>query len=427
MISFEKRTRLQWNGLVGRLFKFSFPLPAIAFSFAATGARGQDAIQMFYADKQLDSSKNAISDPDYYNIKTGPVNLRFQSTLQTEFTDNVNYTGTNRVADVYFQPAVNMRAYWPVTLNNSLFFNTGIGYTFYVKDSNLDHLDINPDSSLSFQMFVGGVAIDVHDRFSMSEDVSQSPTVSGSGNFVQIENTGGADATWDLNKLIVTAGYDHDWVNYVGSDFKSSDHNSDYLYSRAALTNSLVTTGVEAGTGLTYYEQNVFSDNAQANVGAFVQAPLSDHISLDAAAGFAGYFFTSSGTTADLSNILGYYANVSLNHRVNLWFNYSISGGRRLGEDTGVDLLQLYFVNCQATFNLIHDLPISAQFIFEHGREYGGAGDTFNRYGVTVDMKYQISERLSGAIEYAFWNRNSNVASDSYVQNDVSLQLSYNF
>jgi len=70
-----------------------------------------------------------------------------------------------------------------VTEKNTLNFSIGVGYLKYLRRSELDHLYISPDSGLAFDIYVGDFTIDLHDRFSITESVAQSPTVSGTGDF----------------------------------------------------------------------------------------------------------------------------------------------------------------------------------------------------------------------------------------------------
>lgn len=398
-----------------------------ALPLVSSGVRGQDAIQMLGADRQISGNQGQVSNPEYYNLKAGPVNLRFQSDLGVVASDNVNYTDTNRVADLYFTPEVKLRAFWPVTLENSLYFNTGIGYVTYVKSSNLDHLDVNPDSNLAFQLYVSDVAINFHDRFSMSDDLSQAPTVSGTGSYLQIENVSGIDAVCPLNDLVLTVGYDHDWVSYPGSQFEASAHNSDFLYGQAAITNSSITFGGEAGTGLTYYDQDILSDNVQASAGGYIQGPLTEHFSFRASAGLASYFFSSGAAGTNISDVVDYYANLSLNHRINPWLSHSLSGGHRFQETADVDLLEVYYVYYDVGFDAIHKLPVTLRLIYEHGKGYGGANETLDRYGVSFKVKYELTQKLTGVAEYDFTDKNSSVTANSYTQNQVTLQLVYNF
>ena len=187
---------------------------------------------MSFAGSEAAEMEKKTGDLSYYNLALGPVSLRFQSEMGIELTDNVNYSNTNRVSDMAFLPSLNTRAFWPISENNSLFFSTGIGYTTYLRTSSDDHLNITPDSNLTFRMYVGDFVINFHDRFSMTENVQQNPT--GNGNFAELDNTVGTSVDWDLNELILSFGYDHELVSYPNSDYGSSDHSSDLFNGQAA-------------------------------------------------------------------------------------------------------------------------------------------------------------------------------------------------
>jgi len=417
--------------LSGRLTSFQVFLVFLAawaaLLFVPFGVRAQDAVQALGADQALSGNQGQVSNPDYYNLKTGPVSFRFQSGLGIVASDNINYTDTNRVSDLYFDPQFKVQAFWPVTLDNSLYFNTGIGYVAYLQHSALDHFDINPDSNLSFQMYVSDVSINFHERLSLSDDLAQAPTVSGTGTYLQLENVCGVDAVCPLDDVILTVGYDHDWVTYPGSQFQASGGNSDFLYGQAEITNSFIHYGAEAGAGMTYYDQNILSDNLQASAGGFVQGQVTDHFSARASAGVASYFFSSSGSGANISDVVGYYASLSLDHRINQWLSQSLSGGRRYEQAADVDLLELYYAYYEVGFNAINQLPITLRLIYEHGRDYGGPGETFDRYGVSLKAQYELTQKLTGVAEYDFTDRNSDITAASYAENRVTLQLVYNF
>lgn len=399
----------------------------VALWFSPSAARSQDAVQLLGADRRISGNQGQVNDPNYYNLKAGPVDLRFQSGLGISASDNVNYTETNRISDLFFDPGLKLRAFWPVTIDNSLYFNTGLSYRAYLKNSNLDHLAVNPDSNLSFQMYVSDVSINFHDRFSASDDLSQAPTVSGTGTYLQLENVSGLDAICPLNFLVLTVGYDHDWVTYPGSQFDASAYNSDFLYGEAAVTNSLIAYGAEVGTGLTYYDEHVLSDNVQANAGGFIESQITEHLSGRASAGVASYFFSSGAAGAKISDVIGYYADLSLSHQINEWLSHSLSGGKRYEQSADVNLLELYYVYYTVEFNAVRDLPITLRLIYEHGKEYGGPGENIDHYGVALKVKHDFNQRLSGLAEYDFTDRESSLNADSYYQNQVNLQLVYNF
>jgi hypothetical protein len=399
-----------------------------ALLMASTIANGQEAIRMSVAGQAAAEAQKKAGDLHYYNVAMGPVSLRFQSATGIELNDNVNYSRTDRVSDLALRPGVNMRAYWPITENNSLFFSTGIGYTKYLKTTSLDHLDITPDSNLAFRMYVGDFAINFHDRFSITEDIQQNPTVSGTGNFNQIENTVGTHVDWDLNELIVSFGYDHDLVTYPNSAFEASDRSSDLFNAAAAFkVNASTTAGLQAGGGLTYYSHNQLSDNTHYSIGPFYQAQITDYIKATASLGYVSYFFSASGTTNSLPGQSGGYADLTFSHRVNRWLEHSLSGGRQFSASAGTDLLDLYYASYAANWHFIRDVSVTTSFSYQHGSSSGGSVEIFNQYVAGLGLGYQITQKLSGSIQYNYRQKSSDVTANDYFQNELVLDFTYSF
>ncbi len=412
-------------GLKSRRLADGLGVLAVLF-LASIPAYGQEALRMSEAGAEAAELEKKTGNLDYYNLALGPVSLRFQSEMGIELTDNVNYSNTNRISDLALTPALNMRAFWPVSENNSLFFSTGVGYTTYMRTSNNDHLNITPDSNLTFRMYVGDFVINFHDRFSMTENVQQNPT--GNGNFVELDNTVGTSVDWDLNKLILTFGYDHELVTYPNSDFENSDHNSELFNAQAAFEiNQTTTAGLQAGGGLTYYNQNTYSDNTHFSVGPFYQAQVTDYIKVTASVGYVSYFFSPSETATNLSGENGGYADLTLTHRVNRWLDYNLTGGRQFTSSAGTDLLDLYYANWLANWHVIRDVSITTSFNYQHGNSSGGTVEIFNQFGAGMSLGYPITQKLAGSIRYNFWQKNSDVAAYDYVQNMLVLDFTYSF
>jgi hypothetical protein len=389
-------------------------------------ARSQEAIRMSFAGSEAAEMEKKTGDLSYYNLALGPVSLRFQSEMGIELTDNVNYSNTNRVSDMAFLPSLNTRAFWPISENNSLFFSTGIGYTTYLRTSSDDHLNITPDSNLTFRMYVGDFVINFHDRFSMTENVQQNPT--GNGNFAELDNTVGTSVDWDLNELILSFGYDHELVSYPNSDYGSSDHSSDLFNGQAAFQlNPSSTAGLQAGGGLTYYNQNTYSDNTHFSIGPFYQAQVTDYIKVTASVGYVSYFFSPSETATNLSGENGGYADLTLTHRVNRWLDYNLTGGRQFTSSAGTDLLDLYYANWEANWHVIRDVSLTTSFTYQHGNSSGGTVEIFNQFGAGMSLGYPITQKLAGSIRYNFWQKNSDVMANDYVQNMLVLDFTYGF
>lgn len=395
--------------------------------------RAQESIRLSLAGADAAEARHkAASTLGYYNLKLGPAALRFGSSLGVEFNDNVNNTATNLEGDVSFRPSISTQLLWPLTDQNGLTLNIGAGYSFYVKHPNLDQLFLTPGSELSFDIYAGDFWINLHDRFSITENSYTDPTVVGTGDYSQFQNALGTTVTWDLNKFVVKAGYDH--VTYIAlSTAQNQPDGQSEVFSAsggyALKPGELV--GVELGGALLRYATVVtnsfYADADQWNAGAFYETQVSQYLKLRGSAGYTAYLPTSSGQGSSATNFSGVYGQLGLSHRVNQYVDYTLSGGRSINLGFYGGTIDMYSARWAATWRVIRDIGIGTSFTYEHGTELYSGGETFDRYGPGVSLNRAITTKLSGNLAYQFYNRASNLPSRSYVLNIVTLTLSYQF
>ena len=207
---------------------------------------------MSLASDQAEESAKRANAPDYYNLGIGPIKLRFEGKTGVEFNDNVNYTEVNRQSDIILSPGIETQALWPITQQNTLGLSIAAGYNDYIKETSLSQMYISPNSGLVFKVYTGDFVINLHDRFSLTEDVAQNPTISGTGNFGQLENTAGVGVDWDLYKLILSFEYDYDLSKATTAQFSYVDHGSELFNLRATLLlHETTKLGLQLGGGIT--------------------------------------------------------------------------------------------------------------------------------------------------------------------------------
>jgi hypothetical protein len=399
---------------------------------SSTRGHCQEAIRMSLASEQAAAAQQTALTNNYYNVQAGPVYMRFQGEMGIEFNDNANYSHVNPDADVGFRPNLNLKADWPVTERNTLALSTGIGYVEYLREPGLSHLNIRSDSSMGFNVYSGDFLFNLHDRFSAVDYQTQDPSVSAS--LIRLENTPGLAATWDQNKLVLLASYDHDTYNSLTQTYQYSDNSSELFNGKAAfLVSTTSKLGLEAGGGMTAYDQRVLNDSAQFSVGPFYQARFTPYLSGEVHAGFASYQFGHNGTVTNLSDFNGYYASATVIHRLNDSFSQSLSAGRRLQRGITAELSEDYFANYQATWSFIRNVFTTFRFSFDHGTTAGAArvvgyvDEVYDQYGPGVTLGWHISERLLASASYNFLEKASDVTSYSYTQNRLLLDLTYDF
>jgi hypothetical protein len=381
---------------------------------------------MSLASEQAAAAQQTALTNNYYNIHVGPVYLRFQGEMGIELNDNANYSSTAPDEDMAFRPNLNLKADWPVTEQNTLALSMGAGYVEYIHDPALSHLNINSDSGLAFNVYSGDFLFNLHDRFSAVDYQTQDPSVSAS--LIRLENTPGVAASWDLNMLVLTAGYDHDTYDSLSGNYQYSDNASELFNGKAAfLVSPTSQLGLEAGGGMTRYDQNVLDNSTHFSVGPFYQAKFTPHLSGEVHAGFASYDFAHNGTVEDVSNFNGYYASASVIHQLNASFSQSLSAGRRIQLGITSELTEDYFVNYQATWAFIRNVFTTFNLSFDHGTTSGGTVETYDQYGPGITLGWRISDKLLASASYAFLEKESDVSNYSYTQNRVLLDFTYDF
>src|SRR3954451_1900087 len=249
---------------------------------AVAGVYAQDAVRPSLAGQEASEARQEDVSRIPYNLLLGPMRFRVGATVGVEYNDNINYAEVNEEDDFIITPNLTLDMIWPVTQLNTLRFDIGIGYSFYVdhSDANTDTILIAPKSQLAFDIFVGDFRINLHDRFQLQQDPIQVGALSNVRDYGRFENTAGLSVLWDLNKLLLQVGYDH--YNYISTtnQFDYLDHSSEIVYGSAAyIVNPTITVGLEGNAVFTNYDQGTsngsLNDNEEYSVGGFIEANVT--------------------------------------------------------------------------------------------------------------------------------------------------------
>ena len=392
-----------------------------------------------------EAQHNRIMTPGYYNLELGPTAWTFGTGLGLQYNSNVNLTETNRESDFIFTPQINTRMLWTVSDRNSLNLSLNAGYSLYVQHSELDQLFINPSqgSEISFDLYAGDFWINLHDRFSITENPYQDPTVAGSGNNSQFQNAVGVTPVWDLNKVTLTSGYDH--VNNVplqGSQSQTALSEDVFSLSAAYALKPQMQLGLASGLALISQGNTNASatttvgNGIQWNVGPFFKAQASEYIQFSANAGYTA-FVPESGGDVNSADLTGMYGQLSINHRLNQYVSYSLAGGRTLSVSLYGSATDNYFVNLTANWALIQKVSLATSFVYNHGltpgynsagyNSAGSNGEIYDQYGPQVTLSRSLTKKLSSSLSYQLYWRDSNEQNRNYTVNVVSLNLNYTF
>lgn len=404
-----------------------------ACSLAAFGKSvlGQDALRVSVAgEAAAEGRTKANGTVGYYNLKMGDLRLRVLSAVSVEGNDNVNLTSNHKVGDVIFRPSVNSSINYPFAEKNSLNFNINIGYSAYAREHSLNQFFITPGTELSFDIYVSDFLFNFHDRLSITEQSYENPAVSSVANYSYLENVAGMEVLWDLNKVQISAGYDHLNRLSLDSAFNQEDSSQELFSLKAGYDlNSVSVTGVETTAGIIQYDQSTLNGGVQYSAGLFYRLRLSKNFNLRVAGGYFMDYVDSPVTTSTnyQQNVGAFYGSVSLEHQITQHFNYVVKAGREVEAGFTADTLDLYYARLQANWSGIRQWPVAAYFLYENGKETGGIGEKIERYGVCASVSHNLTQKLAASLAYSFWDRFSNLPDRGYIQNQIVMTLNYSF
>ena len=421
--------------------------------FAASMVNAQDAIRPSLAGEAAAEARRQSLDRIPYNLLMGPVRFRFSATAGFEYNDNINIAEENELDDFIFRPQVNFNAVWPITQLNTLRFDIGIGYAFYLSHSeyNTNGILLAPGSQLSFDVFVGDFRINFHDRFSLEQDPIGEPGLSGVADYGRFQNTAGVSVLWDLNKAVATFGYDHYTFIATNDDFEYLDRNADaFMASLSVALTATTGVGIETTYVFNRYDQDLLNDSNTFSIGAFVETQLTNFVKIRVAGGYQmisfdgddvrlGPFppgFLPDGETflvyEDQSDLDDYYINLLISHRINASFTHRLSAGHESQLGVNSNYIRLNYVRHTATWNIINRTLLSTELFYEDAEESGGflnfgEGEDLNRYGGAVSLGYQLTRNVTLGARYQYTQKDSNVPLRDYRQNRVSIDGTYSF
>ncbi|MDQ6654193.1 MAG: hypothetical protein M3Y80_00060 [Verrucomicrobiota bacterium] len=429
-----------------RRFGLALMVPLLT---AASLVHGQDAVRPSLAGEASAEARRQSVERIPYNLLLGPVRFRFSATAGLEYNDNINVAEVDTQEDLIFRPQVNFNAVWPITQLNTLRFDIGLGYNFYLNHSeyNTNSILLAPNSALSFDVFVGDFRINFHDRFSLEQDPIGEPGLSNVADYGRFQNTAGFSVLWDLNKAVVTFGYDHYTFIATNSDFDYLDRNAEMLTGSVSVAATSTTgVGLETSYVFNHYDRDLLNDSNTFSAGAFIETQLTNYIKLRVAGGYQGIDFSGSdvrlgpfppgflpnGETFlvfnDSGSLNDYYINVLISHRINAAITQRLSAGHESQLGVNSNYIRLNYVRHTATWNVINRTLLSTELFYEDAEESGGFVDEhLHRYGGALSLGYQLTPHVTLGARYQYTQKDSDVVLRDYKQNRVSLDGTYSF
>lgn len=391
-------------------------------------ACGQDALQSLVRAESFNRARTQSRAEEPLRLRLGPVDLNFNTFVGLTYDDNVFLSENDARDDWYIRAGIGMDAFWPISDHSTLNATWGGSYEKYFQYSDKDRLSLT-QSSISYDYFEDHFDLNVHDRFSLSQEPGDNGSVNNVAKFGGFENSAGVQTSWNYDLAGWMIGYDH--YNFISTTAASDrlQRTAEYLVARSTLNlYPFLRAGPEFSTGFTRYDQPILSDNENYSIGGFVDTEITAKLHLEARGGYSYYTFDPSASLPLATNHNSWYLTGSLAHHYNSRISQSLDGGyvNELGTNSNLKerLYGAYHVGMTFNARVSGGVSLHAEKIKEG---LGMEEEEYLRYGVTPQVVVNLSHNASLQLAYSFLYKNSDLPNRSYKRNQVSLQAAYHF
>ena len=427
------------NGRVGALDAFK-PLSFLlgcSGPFWAFSGEAQDRESLAGEKAAQGLKESALAQAQQYNMHYGPVAFQIGAALHFSYVDNAFYSQTNRLDDIVINPEVNLAAFMQVSELNTLKLSLGVGYEYYVKNTvlNANAPMVNPDSELVFNLFAGNFHIQTHEKFSYQETLFINTTPNGQdllfnfnnvGTFSRWDNLAGFKVDWDLDRLILSAGYDHENFDSTTASFDYLTRASELFTASASfLVGDQAKIGLESQAGLHNYDsETVLNDHWQARAGPFVEVKLPEKVSLRVGAGYDTAQYDSAGAGSEFET---YYAYGRASQETR-FFTHSLSAGQEHLLGDNANNLETTYVRYSIESPVFEHIELGANASVHMDKEFGGAYlEKYTYYVLGFKASYQIHKYWRTDLGYEFMLKESDLPDRDFSMNRVTLGATFTF
>jgi hypothetical protein len=405
--------------------------PAVLILLVSSSAPAQEALRDSLTGEAAAEARQIHLESLPYTVKSGDFRLLATPWFGVNWNGNVNISKTDPQSDVILEPGLNLVASYPITQNNLLSLNVGVGYQKYIEHNQYSTWYLQSGTELSFDIYVKDFWINLHDRISYVQDTSQQPELSGTATYATIDNTVGASGTWDLNELTLSTGYDHENVIANGQQFAQENRGTEMLFARGGWKiYPGVTPGIEGTAAFTAYQEPILNNNNNYSLGAYIDWQPGKAFDAQLRGGYTIYRFQQTSQTVQTSNQNTWYVDLNITHQITDAINYSLDGGHELQLGITSDLNEDWYVRLPVRWNIVKNLNLSTSLSYQHGTEgvgnvVGNTVETYDWFGAEVDANIAVMKRLSVGLSYRLTLRSSDVPTDEYTQNSVGITFTY--
>lgn len=373
----------------------------------------------------------------------GPVQLTLGTYAGLELNDNVNSSRLDPQSDLLLRGGVTTGLAWPATTQSDLRFGSSFGYVHYLKNSQYDHLEVGPNSALSWAIGFDDGTITFFDQFSYSQQVLAESAIAGLATFPRFNNTAGTRVDWLPGRWALEMGYSHNDSFSDSSQFQYLNSSSEYFFARGGWRFAETTqAGLEASSSFTSYQLASQPGNYSVSFGPYADWQITQSLHASLRGGPVIYVFDSQPTSSQGKTLDAYYLGFDVSQRLTDFLSHHLSIQRdvRQGLNQGSSYIQELTANYSVSLSLTQRISVGAGLTYEQGTQpFETAINTpfgtflfltvedYDRYGGTLSASWQATEKLAATLAFNHWLRDSNIKANGYTVNSLSLNLTFTF
>jgi hypothetical protein len=355
--------------------------------------------------------------------------------VAAEFNDNLNLDEDDREADISLNPNIGLGLFWPITKENTLALELGLGYRWYLDHPSIASVTIAPNSRFDYSVYFDHGRINVHDNVYVQTDPTQRPDLTGGPgtsdptDFRRISNLAGFTTEWrPVRQWSLVGGYDYFIDRSLTSEFTNIDRDDHTLNAGVFYEFSpRFTGGLKGAYTFTLYEDDVQNDAISYTVGPAVVLKPSQFLSVEASFGYAVSQFEDSGSLADRSDFTGLAGQVTARHTLNSRTSHELRF--HTGRDYGLNsnFYEILGVHYGLNVRLSRAVTLETKLGYEHYRASGGAKEEADRYFFYSGLGWNFRRHWHMGLGYAFHAKDSDLADGDYFQNRITFDMTRKF
>jgi hypothetical protein len=369
-------------------------------------------------------------------IRAGPFSGTLGLGVGYLYNDNANTTTTEKEALNEIFENIDVDLDWPLSPFNRIDLRLGgqIQENFYSSGTQALNLAIAPGSQIQLEAKVGEFLLTAFERFTIIQDPVSDPAVAGQTNLNRLSNTIGAGVDLPLYRADFGLTFSYTYSDQFGGTAVGASEggvllNSFHLGSKMAFQLSpTLSYGLELNA--TYNAGDGPDDFYVFSMGPFIRGHITRLVEVDAGIGP----LLSAGPAGEPPQYYGFLA-----------VRYKLSPVLQLlaGVDHDAEFSSGLGVTQNNNFRVAVEANITRRWVITVG-PYVNFGTVitgefpgpYTQIGVTTELVYRFTKRLTADISYRFAKRNGEESGatggpgglgENYTQNLFRVGLNYGF